>query len=149
MNRQIENIDRAVSTPALKESLFSSFTSIPRTSSIVGTRSDNSRKSNNNPIKGIYVRLVPSDGIVVLAFYDLRDAANAMMRIQNGDIVSMAGDRKEANVRREPSQDRQECQPERPELNCRFIMPRDLEKVRLIILINLISLVTNRSHLSS
>ena len=91
---------------------FAAFTSASHKRSSGGQRKQH---SNDNPIKGIYARLQSSDGILILAFHDLRDAASALASIQDSDIVQIS-----SGSVNEGSHER---------LHCRFIMPQDLEKV--------------------
>lgn len=98
---------------AIKNSLFAAFTSVSHKTSSRGQ--SKVQHENDNPIKGIYARLQPSDGIVIIAFHDLRDAASALACIHDGGVdeipVGSVG---------ESSHD---------SLHCRFIMPQDLAKV--------------------
>lgn len=91
---------------------FAAFTSASHKRSSGAQRKQH---SNDNPIKGIYARLQSTDGILILAFHDLRDAASALTSIQDSDVDQISS----ASVN--------EGNHER--LHCRFIMPQDLEKV--------------------
>lgn len=95
----------------IKKTLFTAFTSASHKKSSRGQ----SQHENDNPIKGIYARLQHRDGILIIAFHDLRDAASALACVQNNDIDEIASGRLGS--------------ASRERLHCRFIMPQDLEKV--------------------
>lgn len=96
--------------------------------------------ASDNPIKGIHVRLRHTQGVVILAFYDLRDASKVNALFDNGfqEILELSVDR-DATVVDETEDKGADCAWDKG-LSCRFIEIDELVKVCLII--KFISIVT-------
>ena len=77
----------------------------------------------------MYTRLHATRGIVVLAFYDLRDAAKAKTSIETGGVAMTTID---GSVRQDGILDDRDTdmrQSWETRLTCRLITPRDLRTV--------------------
>lgn len=87
-----------------------------------------SRPSNrqDNPIKGIYVRFLSASGVIVLAFYDLREAANAHVVVHGSGQTLMEPKEQEALEGTWESG-----------LTCRFISPAELSQVSVFFLLRM------------
>jgi hypothetical protein len=75
----------------------------------------------DNPIKGINVRFHPTDGIVVLAFYDLRDVERAKACVEGRGIIKRV--ESDDGVLGEGEEEWEKG------LTCQFITPRDFTTV--------------------
>jgi hypothetical protein len=82
----------------------------------------------------MYARFQPTDGVVVLAFHDLRDANRAKTSIETvGITIAAVRDDGQDGVSGVVD-DRDEAdggQPWERRLTCNFIAPKDLGKVRI------------------
>jgi hypothetical protein len=113
---QIGNIPKHISTDKLKEIFFR-----PRS----GSTGNDTLDGNPLKLKGIHPRRHATDGIVILAFHDLRDANRAKTSI---DTVGVA----DGSVRQDGILDDRDTDvgPSwETSLECDFITPRDLKEV--------------------
>lgn len=133
-----------VSIPTLKSTFFSSFmlhsaqTDNPNFKIIENQRSNEKdyQNPNDNPIKGIFVRLQAANGIVVLAFYDVRDAAKTKRAIEVASFTGLAEENdadatqsRQDTPERKGFRDGDGDQSWKRRLSCTFITPEDLGKV--------------------
>jgi hypothetical protein len=143
-------VPKHISTATLKSTFFTSFTlhsaqadnpnSTTTTTENQRINEPNYPNPNDNPIKGIYIRFQAANGIVILAFYDLRDAGKTKRAIEVASAASLTeGDDDDAaqgrqNAEKEDSYDEDEADGEqlwKRRLTCSFITPKELGKVRL------------------
>ncbi|KAK0461185.1 RNA recognition motif 2-domain-containing protein [Desarmillaria tabescens] len=102
----ISNISRTVKTETLSH-LFSSYLSAETLGRLPGSSSENRPPANerqsstfknvpitDSPIKGVFVRYVQSQGIVVLAFFDVRyaQAAHTLLATRSTDLLDICAD---------------------------------------------------------
>lgn len=129
-----------VSTAALKSAFLNSFALHSAQAENQCSNEPKYPNPNDNPIKGIYVRFQVTNGIVILGFYDSRDAAKTKRAIEVTGVASLAkeqdGDpvqgQQDAEI--EASSDGDETggnQQWKRQLTCSFITPKELRKVRV------------------
>lgn len=122
---------RHLPTTDLKSTFFNFFASRPRATSgeelsaalaecSVSGHHAKPTARHDNPIKGIYVRFLPNSGMIVLAFYDLREAANAHTVIHGSRSVIDYSPKETCS------------EPWESGLTCRFISPTELAQVRFL-----------------